>query len=63
MRAKHCFSTVGAGLLAILLIAPVAAASVNKSVRIEAGQTSNGEQTHTTLLASVAPLIEEFSQT
>ena len=45
MRAKHRFTTFGAGFLAILLLAPASAASLNKSIKIDAGETSNGAST------------------
>ena len=45
MRAKHRFAIVSAGFLAILLLAPASAASLNKSIKIDAGETSNGAST------------------
>ena len=45
MSAKHRFATFSAILLAILLIAPASATSLNKSIKIEAGETSNGAST------------------
>ena len=45
MRAKHRFVSFSAGLLAILLVAPASAGSLNKSIKIEAGTSSTGAST------------------
>ena len=45
MCAKHRIASLTAGLLAILLMAPAFGANLNKSIKIEAGESSNGEST------------------
>lgn len=45
MRAKHRFAYLTTGILAVLLSALASGASLNKSIRIEPGATSNGAST------------------
>jgi len=43
MRKTHRFASFGAGLVALLLIAPAHGLSLNKSIKIDAGSQSGGQ--------------------
>jgi len=45
MRAKFRFLFLSAGLLALFAVVPACAMSMNKSIKIEAGETSDGAST------------------
>jgi DUF4097 and DUF4098 domain-containing protein YvlB len=45
MSAKCRFLSLSVGLLALLMVVPACATSLNKSIRIEAGETSSGAST------------------
>jgi DUF4097 and DUF4098 domain-containing protein YvlB len=45
MRAKCRFLSLSAGLLSLLLVVPACGSSMNKSIKIQAGETSSGAST------------------
>ena len=43
MRNKHRITSIGAGLLALLILAPAHGGTINKSIKIEAGSEAGGQ--------------------